>query len=198
MARGADVEGHRRPPLPLARVHADRLEDSSPPSTGSRCRRCSVRLFEHPYSRSTVEQTMHFVKAALRQAHADGLISPRIRRHACDCRARLVDRPARSRPSRCRPRPKRWRSSPVRRCATGPGSPSGSAAACASARCSGSLRHGSICGRGDHDRSSVAAGPARLAEDVARGAHDRAARRRADRNCAGQSGRGWRRRHAAV
>ena len=32
------------------------------------------RLFEHPYKRSTVEQTMHFVKAALRQAHADRLI----------------------------------------------------------------------------------------------------------------------------
>jgi integrase len=32
-------------------------------------------LFEHPYKRTTVEQTMHFVKAALRQAHADGLLS---------------------------------------------------------------------------------------------------------------------------
>lgn len=31
-------------------------------------------LFKHPYKRSTVEQTMHFVKAALRQAHADHLI----------------------------------------------------------------------------------------------------------------------------
>lgn len=32
------------------------------------------RLFEHPYARATVEQTMHFTKAALRQAHADGLV----------------------------------------------------------------------------------------------------------------------------
>jgi integrase len=32
------------------------------------------KLFEHPYKRNTVEQTMHFVKAALRQAHADRLI----------------------------------------------------------------------------------------------------------------------------
>lgn len=33
------------------------------------------KLFEHPYSRSTVVLTMHFVKAVLRQAHADRLIS---------------------------------------------------------------------------------------------------------------------------
>jgi integrase len=32
------------------------------------------QLFEHPYTRATVEQTMHFVKRALQQAHADRLI----------------------------------------------------------------------------------------------------------------------------
>lgn len=43
---------------------------------GLELQRLQKRLFEHPYSRATVEQTMHFVKAALRQAHADGLINP--------------------------------------------------------------------------------------------------------------------------
>jgi integrase len=32
------------------------------------------RLFERPYARNTVEQSMHYVKAVLRQAHADRLI----------------------------------------------------------------------------------------------------------------------------
>jgi integrase len=32
------------------------------------------QLFDHPYERATVEQTMHFVKRVLRQAHADRLI----------------------------------------------------------------------------------------------------------------------------
>ena len=138
------------------------------------------KLFEHPYKRATVEQTMHFVKAALRQAHADRLIADdpttRVRLPRRDSLDRNGIVTADQVPTTSRGAGDHRRRAASRYRAGGRARPRLRAARRRGARADPVA--GRPGGRDDHDRPAVAAGPPRLTEDVARRPHDRAARPR--------------------